>query len=1744
MRKLRILSLMEAATSWLLLIFAMLSRYGIDLSCAADIVPGSATFRIDSKTKIKDIFKCSGIHFIGSFNEYYVACELNVPSQEKITLLEIVDIKLDGSVLSPLSGVHVELNFQLNTTLATVSIRNSQLQASAVEIRTANITMDDHSAVNVSAQGLKFGPGYNSWTSMGGSYGGIGGASLTPTHRKCEDVPPNDFFRVVGDVSADSANFRGYGSGGGNDESRGGGRIRLVAQENVEINGSLLANGGDACTDCYDSAGAGGSIIVVAKERVHGNATVQANGGEPSNFNGDEFTGGGGGGGGGGGRIVFDSKNAEELGPARVEAYGGGLSSDKNTAIGWCQLGGDGTILKLQHSTKDNGGLDGSQESGRGFDDSKALVSTLLVKGGRLAHVGPVKRIQIYGCTPIFRETSRGANFLPESLIHIFVSGGATVCAAYIQLKDSIGGIESSIVLDSGSELNILDRERRIRLSASQLTLQGYVGPSSLQEHDLFGLTLIGADVSFSNALTMVHELEVEARGALSLDKFSELKFREQVNIQTEASTKIEGFLQPLGKPLDGGNRPDDIPLISVISKKDVELRPQTVEMGQVELRVKANGTCFLDMPFDTPFLRLSISAVNVSIPNVNSGPVLECKEIELQADPSACNSLRASTHDTQPYSINVFASNLATFGNISAGSMILCSGNNMTLEGAVSSSWLGCGSGIGPGKSDVSGEASGGAGHGGRGGNVLPGSTGGGAAYDISKEILMQQSLGSIRPPSVDKGWPIWPGSGAASGDTPNKLSGGSGGGIIYIGSKKLNVTKPASISARGGAGSMGGGGGSGGSLTLFITDIAGGGTIDLAGGAASTPALITANDEVTNRTSIWNPELLPREVDDDAGKLGGGGGGGIVRIMYVDTADKTVAGNGEEFIKDGGRISVDGGESTGGENGGAGVMVGANCHPGRGGVFCLPCPEGSHSPERFSKCSPCDPGTCSGHTGAEKCDACPIGHFNPDFGKKECQSCPLGSFGAKVGLKKCELCPPGSFVGVTGSSACSSCPIGTITTSSGNSNCTLCGIGETTAKAGATVCATCKKKPDHSAFNMRGNCSYACFKGRNGLDCLTPFERLVKPIGGPIGFVILVFAVTGLIFGAWGFFSYRSSKSELRRYAQYKAQRLRDELSLETLTRTLTARLTDQDLNAHVARLYLAGDNHLKNAWRLNPYFLPTSLRDIVEEGTYANFASTCNKLVEWDPAGWEAWLYRFLLVTVPPISTLFMRRRQLHRVMKLSKYIGRYGGRFFRDMNFRVHGTQLKVGFSPDFSLGYFDVLISQATSTSSLNLVAMQAVSHEDLVLVVGGSGSFFRPYHLDTNDIIVRAIPSRLELLEHNFWIDFVADVNQMLRVLPQPSSVGRRALEAAEVAHDIIAFVEVFNEKHVKDGFAVTFGTFSVGGAIAADANDSCFEPFTLENIDTTFALYPQEPFKLAFRVSRLNSPDATPAKIIKTLDSGSDYPDLPSEENDKVKAETDPRSADFRYSQIRMEALFAQPERRPLGIHADDSSDDSDSFTPLKKAHISGVRARAFMEFLCTNDAAKRWLMALWQPVYPLFRLRNLSRPELPARWLLSVLMVLLLIADMGVVFWILVEYFCVQIRDPTAQDSGCSRTALWSVVGILPAAIVGSPMLGLIFVTKKSIFYGKLFAVWNVSSIVNQAVAFICGLAYLAFIHDEILLVAVGGVLIKYLEKEVALRCIAQYASERPFRGWRGLHTTRDWYDAAYTPLVHYEN
>lgn len=171
-----------------------------------------------------------------------------------------------------------------------------------------------------------------------------------------------------------------------------------------------------------------------AGERIYGNAVVKANGGQPAIY--DRENDEGGGGGGGGGRIVFDAAKGEELNASAVEAYGGGVpvsSSAGGVVIGWCQLGADGTILKLRHDVRDVENSSGS--GGLAADGGTLTVSTLLIKGGRLAHAGPSKRIQIYGCTPIYDFTSQGEPFLPEHVVNVFITGGAAACTTSLHRK-------------------------------------------------------------------------------------------------------------------------------------------------------------------------------------------------------------------------------------------------------------------------------------------------------------------------------------------------------------------------------------------------------------------------------------------------------------------------------------------------------------------------------------------------------------------------------------------------------------------------------------------------------------------------------------------------------------------------------------------------------------------------------------------------------------------------------------------------------------------------------------------------------------------------------------------------------------------------------------------------------------------------------------------------------------------------------------------------------------------------------------------------------------------------------------------------------------------------------------------------------------------------------------------------------------------------------------------------------------
>jgi hypothetical protein len=73
----------------------------------------------------------------------------------------------------------------------------------------------------------------------------------------------------------------------------------------------------------------------------------------------------------------------------------------------------------------------------------------------------------------------------------------------------------------------------------------------------------------------------------------------------------------------------------------------------------------------------------------------------------------------------------------------------------------------------------------------------------------------------------------------------------------------------------------------------------------------------------------------------------------------------------------------------------------------------------------------------------------------------------------------------------------------------------------------------------------------------------------------------------------------------------------------------------------------------------------------------------------------------------------------------------------------------------------------------------------------------------------------------------------------------------------------------------------------------------------------------------------------------------------------------------------------------------------------------------------------------------------------------------------------------------------------------------------------------------VVNIAGAIITAIYYNAFVGSYVFGLCVLTVCLKYVEVRLALYILAQFEQERPFRGWQGLFTTHNYYDAACVPL-----
>ena len=231
----------------------------------------------------------------------------------------------------PLTADNVAvLNAATVTHVANTASASPWTANAGVFIQCANVTVEVGGQVSVSELGYRGGtmnvsgrgPGRSTtaYYPGGAGHGGKGGEGygLTPSGSTCG--------------SRTEPNYPGSGAAGGGTASyiggHGGGYVRIEASGAMTINGSVTANGGNAAG--HAGAGAGGSIWLSCNT-LSGTGLIYANGGNTA----------GNGGGGGGGRIAVSAATPTDFG-GRISAKAGtsyyAFPSRWSTGVGTAHL--------------------------------------------------------------------------------------------------------------------------------------------------------------------------------------------------------------------------------------------------------------------------------------------------------------------------------------------------------------------------------------------------------------------------------------------------------------------------------------------------------------------------------------------------------------------------------------------------------------------------------------------------------------------------------------------------------------------------------------------------------------------------------------------------------------------------------------------------------------------------------------------------------------------------------------------------------------------------------------------------------------------------------------------------------------------------------------------------------------------------------------------------------------------------------------------------------------------------------------------------------------------------------------------------------------------------------------------------------------------------------------------------------------------------------------------------------------
>lgn len=307
------------------------------------------------------------------------------------------------------------------------------------------------------------------------------------------------------------------------------------------------------------------------------------------------------------------------------------------------------------------------------------------------------------------------------------------------------------------------------------------------------------------------------------------------------------------------------------------------------------------------------------------------------------------------------------------------------------------------------------------------------------------------------------------------------------------------------------------------------------------------------------------------------------------------------------------------------------------------------------------------------------------------------------------------------------------------------------------STYCTNCSNLPDNAFWTIGPGCSFDCKQGYTKPDCLLPFDQVIKSMGGPLWFgVILTSAVLlgslPFIYCFWrrrrqkelkarvmegGFDSNTPLDGNFSKLQDQKYQRLesleehQEHHEDEKVKAKLLRSVLPEELPLLMHRIYLHGSNTPYSPLHLDVQDAPTHIGVHVE--LWTTFASNLNNTLRWKP--WEKRLFYFLQVVYCPVGLWFLFNRQSDKVLKARNFLMGYNHEFFKNHHIRILSSSLRLGFSKCDTYAWLDIVAPNIATKISVLGKSMKL----PLTLICSGSGTFLDPYYLDVQDVLVQSL---------------------------------------------------------------------------------------------------------------------------------------------------------------------------------------------------------------------------------------------------------------------------------------------------------------------------------------------------------------------------------------------------------------------